>query len=165
MHRITLHCIFLNLTRFSHAVCHKTKNAGSRPPSWESLKWKMMPDNVRPTTLFFYQWVQFTAPLHPHLFISYNRKPHCGLTIPIIIQITETKEAKRSNEEWIFSHLKVWKDKTTSMLKSKGNTGHDWPLLTTHIIQQMLQDIELMIQWGLKSLFLEIITFHSVFLK
>lgn len=62
------------------------------------------------------------------LFISYNREPHCGLTIPIIIQITEPKEAKRLSEEWISSHLKVWKDKMTLILKARGNTGRDLSL-------------------------------------
>ncbi len=91
------------------------------------------------------------------LFISYNREPHCGLTIPIIIQITEPKEAKRPNEEWISSHLESERTKRPrcSMLEVT--------LVVTWV--PTLQDIEIMItNRGLNSFFFELAT-ADYFLK
>lgn len=52
----------------------------------EAFKW---------TTLFFSPpWVH--CPFTFSLFISYNREPYCGLTIPVIIQLTESKKSQET---------------------------------------------------------------------
>lgn len=121
------------------SVTEQTSISGSRPVSWEPLMWKIMPDAIKwPSILHsFICECSLSLCCIRCLFISYNREHHWGLTIPIIIQITEPKEAKRPNEEWISSHLESERMKRPQCSKLEVTLVMTWV--------PTLQDIEIMI--------------------